>query len=176
MAYVVLICRCLIGFVFVISALSKIRNRAAFQSFVTWLGSLPIPGRGRPIIPFAVVVAEVATAIMVWIPAVTTAGLALAACVMALFTLGVIAVLRSGMYVPCLCFGPSATPLGIPQLARNAVLCAIAAVGAVLSSRNQGPIEMGGLTLAVGVAVVVTVFAVLLDDLIGLFESEQEEF
>src|SRR6266581_511929 len=122
MEYLALACRCALGLVFAASALSKLRNAEAFRSFTEWLGTVPgVPSRAQGPIAAAMAAAEVGVLVLVVIP---YSG------VIAVFATGAFAVARAGDAEPCQCFGPSNTPLGMRHVARNVVLCAVAALGA----------------------------------------------
>jgi methylamine utilization protein MauE len=161
--------------VFAVSAFTKLRSGLAFQEFSAWVATLPglsaLPGRGRGRVAVVVAAAEAVTVPLVVLPWTFAAGLAVAATVLAAFTAGVVMVARSQAgAVPCQCFGPSSVPLGMPHAARNALLCAVAALGAA----DAGPVAAGlpGVALSLGVGVAAALPAIFLDDLIALFAGD----
>src|SRR5579863_4975642 len=128
MPYVVLACRCLIGMVFAVSAISKLRSGRAYRAFTSWLGTLPRLGTAdtRPLAA-AFAATEVAVVAMLALPWTWRAGLLSAAAVLAVFAAGAVVIARSGVRAPCLCFGAAAAPVGRRHVLRNAALSAVAA-------------------------------------------------
>jgi hypothetical protein len=155
--------------VFTVSAFTKLRNGPAFRAFSAWVDTLPmLPVGGRSAIAAVVAAAEAATVPLVVLPWTSVAGLVVAAAVLAAFTVGTFMAARSQAgAVPCQCFGPSSVPLGMPHAVRNALLCAVAAVGAA----GVGPVaaRLPGVALSLGIGVTAALPAIFLDDLIALF-------
>ncbi|MGK5639348.1 MauE/DoxX family redox-associated membrane protein [Streptomyces sp. URMC 126] len=153
MEYVVAAARGLLGLVFLVSAVGKVSGRAAFMAFAASVRSLGVvtPRRARPVAG-AVVVGEAAVCGLLATPArgAAAAGFLVAAGLLAAFTVGIVAAVRRGASTPCRCFGASTTPLGIPHVVRNVLLCAVAVTGACVVPRAAGA-EPGGV-LAVGAA------------------------
>jgi hypothetical protein len=170
MIYVALGCRCLIGIVFAISAASKLRNRAAFTRFASWLAGLPaLPLRGRRTAA-AVALGETAVVVLVGLPWTVADGLLLATLALAVLAAGAFLVARSGASEPCQCFGVSTEPLGFPQVIRNVVLCGVAATGAVGAAlAGSATLRPAGAALALWVALAVALCTVYLEDLVGFF-------
>lgn len=165
MTYAALADRGLLGLVFAVSAFTKLRSRLAFQRFASWLSALPgLPALGRPAAA-AMAAAEGGIAVLVALPWTWRAGLVLAAAALAVFLAGTLAVVRAGVRTPCQCFGTSAVPLGRRHVARNAVLCAAAAIGA--AGVGPGTAVPAGIALCLGVAVFAAMFVLFLDDLAG---------
>jgi hypothetical protein len=161
--------RCLIGIVFVVSAFTKLRSGPAFRVFSAWVATLPmLPAGKRTAIAIVIAAAEAVTVPLVALPWTFVAGLAVAAAVLAAFTVGAFIVARSqARAVPCQCFGPSSVPLGMPHAARNALLCTAAAAGAA----GVGPVahHLPGVALSLGIGAAAALPAIFLDDLIALF-------
>ena len=92
MIYVALTARCLLGTVFAVSVVAKLRSRGAFGTFASWVRDLPVPAplRGRRGMPLAVVMAatEVAIVVSVAFPWTAMAGLLIAAATLACFAAG----------------------------------------------------------------------------------------
>ena len=159
--------RVLIGVVFAASAFAKLRRRAAFRDFASWVSGLPgLPVRARHAVAWVIAAAEVAIVVLVAFPWAVRAGLALAAVVLAGFAAAAVGVMRAGVLAPCQCFGTSATPLGARHVVRNLVLCAAAAAGAVIAGTGGARPAGAGLSLAGAVAA--AMFVVFLDDLAAL--------
>ncbi|WP_169950557.1 MauE/DoxX family redox-associated membrane protein [Microbispora sp. H11081] len=175
MAYLYAFCRLLTGIVFLMSAVGKLRGRAAYEEFTAATRALArLPARRAQPIAALVVAAEVAVApLLAWGPTVL-AGFCVALGLLAAFTAAIVAALRRGRPVPCRCFGASAAPVGPAHLARNAVLVVATAAGAVLAGLGPtglGPTGIGPAGLA-AVALAAGATAVLLaasGEITGLF-------
>ncbi len=168
MFYLALACRSLIGMVFMVSALSKLRGRAAFGTFVSWLASLPVmPARWSRAVAVVIAVAEVLVVTLLALPWTATAGLAFAAATLAAFAAGAFVVTRHEPNVPCQCFGPSSVPLSGRHVARDVVLCAIAALGAA-GAAGQMAARLPAITLSVGCGLAVSLLVIFLDDVVAL--------
>lgn len=164
MPYVVLACRGLIGMVFAVSVISKLRSGPAFHAFASWLGALPLLRAAGPR-PLAAVFAatEVAVVAMLALPWTWRAGLLGAAAVLAVFAAGALMIARTGVRAPCLCFGASEAPIGRRHVLRNAALSVAAAIGAAAGGHAAS--RPAGIAISLGVAAAATLFVVYLDDL-----------
>ncbi|MEU7936504.1 MauE/DoxX family redox-associated membrane protein [Microbispora bryophytorum] len=171
MAYLFAFCRLLTGIVFLMSAVSKLRGRAAYEEFTVATRALTrLPA--RPVAAL-VVAAEVAVAPLLAWPPTTLAGFCVALGLLAAFSVAVVVALRRGRRVPCRCFGASAVPVGPGHLARNAVLIVAAAAGAVHAGTGTVPADLGAAGFA-GAALAAGAAAVLLSaigEIAGLFTS-----
>jgi multisubunit Na+/H+ antiporter MnhB subunit len=168
--YAVVGCRCLIGTVFLVSAVSKARSATAFRGFANWLAGLtPLPLRG-PRVAAAVVLAEAAIAVSVGLPWTVRPGLTFATVVLGALAIGVFLVVRSGLSTSCQCFGESGAPMGLMHVIRNVVLCAVAAAGVITAALagNASP-RPAGAALAGGVAAAAALCTFYLEDLVTLF-------
>jgi hypothetical protein len=62
MTYVALMSRCLIGVVFGVAAVTKLRSGPAFRAFSAWVATLPVlPAGGRSAVAVVVAAAEAVT-------------------------------------------------------------------------------------------------------------------
>ncbi|MEV5742741.1 MauE/DoxX family redox-associated membrane protein [Microbispora rosea] len=146
MAYLFAFCRLLTGIVFLMSAVSKLRGRAAYEEFTAATRAL-VRLPARPVAAL-VVAAEIAIApLLAWRPTVL-AGFCVALGLLVAFTAVIVVALRRGRRVPCRCFGASAVPVGAGHLARNAVLIVVAAAGAVQA--GAGAVQAGAGALHAG--------------------------
>ncbi|MGH3164377.1 MAG: MauE/DoxX family redox-associated membrane protein [Trebonia sp.] len=177
MAYLGLGCRCAIGLVFLVSAVSKLRSRGAFREFTAWLDSLPLPLVRRHPGVLAAALAAMEAGIVVldplpWTAWTARAALTAAALTLAVFTAGTWLAIIRGANQPCQCFGASATPLGRRHIVRDAVLCVIAATGAL----TAGSVAASGQGIAVSLfaGAVIALFVVFLDDLAALYSAPGE--
>jgi methylamine utilization protein MauE len=169
MVYLALACRCAVGVVFLVSVSGKVRSRAAFGAFVSWLAALPVPlARSQPRAAAAVMAAaEALIVILVALPWTARPGLALAAVALAAFTAGTWLAVVRGADAPCLCFGASASPLGRRHVVRDALLGAAAVAGA--AAVGSGGVRPVAAVMTLGAGLVVAGFIVFLDDLAMLF-------
>jgi hypothetical protein len=159
--YVVLAARCLVGVVFAVSALTKLRTRTALRDFAGSLGQFGVPLRRRRPLGLAVGLAEATIPVLLVAAlagdaaagptarAMAGAGFGLAAILLAGFTTAIARARRRGVRVPCRCFGASATPLGRQHLVRNGLLLAAVAAGlAGVTIGPAGPADLGGAAVA----------------------------
>ncbi|RJL24851.1 methylamine utilization protein MauE [Bailinhaonella thermotolerans] len=163
--------RCLLGVVFLVSSVSKVRNRASFEAFVASTRRLQPWGAALSRqVAVLVVAAEAAICALLAVggrPAVT-AGLVLAAGLLLAFTGGIALALHRKVDTSCRCFGRSETPLGPQHIVRNLLLTAFAAVG-VAAAGATGPVEAGGAVVAVCAGLVVGGLVTVMDDIVQLF-------
>jgi hypothetical protein len=149
-----LACRVLIGTVFIVSVVTKVRGRAAWRSFSSWLMGLPLRALRLTWAPAALTGAEAAVVVLVAIPATAPSGLAAAAVLSLGLTLGLAAAVHRGARQPCHCFGLSSEPLGGRHVLRNALLLMLAVTGsvsAIAAGHAAAPVE-GGLAAIGGLA------------------------
>ena len=168
-----LICRGLIGLVFVVAVAGKVRGPGAYREFASWLAALPVPLARNRALPVVLVAAEAAIVVLVTIPAdpaAAAAGLGLAAGCLAVMTAGTVAIVRQGARVSCRCFGTSQSPLGARHLIRDAILLVSAVTGAVCSafSAEHQAVRPAGIVLSLAAALVAATFLVFIDDLLTL--------
>jgi methylamine utilization protein MauE len=146
--------RVLLGIVFMIAFLGKVRSREAFQAFADSLRNLGwLTERARTYVAVAIPVSEIAVAIMLSLPATALWGLAAGLSLLSALTIGAGAAIAHGRPVECRCFGATARPIGRSGLIRNGFLIVVALAGLVARMTAQhGPVNWTGMTLAVGVA------------------------
>lgn len=174
MPYFVLACRCLIGLVFAVSAFGKLRGRTNFREFAAWLATLPVaPSIGTRALAAAIAASEVGIVVLVALPWTATAGLLLAAGVLAVFTVGVFRTVRAGAEAPCHCFGPSATPLRMRHVARDTLLGLAALAAAAAGVLGPAGMDPAGAALSLGAAVVASLLVLTFDDLAALAERQE---
>jgi Methylamine utilisation protein MauE len=168
--YAAFACRGLIGLVFAVAAVTKVRSPSAYREFASWLAALPVPMAGNRALPAAFIAAEVTVVVLVAVPVAAMAGLLLAAGCLAVMTAGTAVIVKRGARVPCQCFGPSSSPLGARHVVRDGVLLVIALAGAL--GPGGGIASPAGIALSLGAALIGATFVVFSDDLIALFESD----
>lgn len=172
MEYVLICCRLLVGAVFAVSAVSKVRDRGAYTAFLSAVGGLApwVPPPARAVVGPAVVAGELAVAVLLVPAATAVAGFAVAAALLAAFTAAIASAVRSRRRVPCACFGGGApSPVGPAHLVRNGVLLTGSLTGAVLGLGASGAApEPAGAVAAVFLGLVAAGLVLLTDDIAGL--------
>ncbi|WP_327585556.1 hypothetical protein OHA25_59630 [Nonomuraea sp. NBC_00507] len=165
MSHVLVASQVLLTTVFVVSAYSKLRSRAALRSFAATLRLLPGPTR-FPAAMATVAMEVVAAATLIVLP---RTGLAASGLLLIAFSLWIAVSLRWGQREPCQCFGVSATPLGRVHLIRNVLLLVVVVLGWVTLTLPGGPVTVAGLALAVPVGLVGAILLIVFDDIADLF-------
>ncbi len=167
MAYLALACRGVIGLVFALSVVSKLRSGPAFREFTSWLAALPLPLVRRRASAVTMVAAETAIVVLTGLPWTAQAGLILAAVTLAVFTTGTWLAVARGADQPCQCFGASVTPLGRRHVVRDVVLCMVAVVG--VAAAGAAGARPAGIVVSLVAGLTIALFVVFLDDLAALF-------
>ncbi|GIH25213.1 hypothetical protein Aph01nite_35230 [Acrocarpospora phusangensis] len=165
-----LVARFLIGAVFTVSALSKVRGPGAYARYGDATRAL-VPF-GRPGMVAAVALIGEA-AVPVLLAVAPAAGFVLAAALLTGFTVAIAGAVRNRRAVRCACFGPSVTPVGGAHLARNVFLLAAAACGLALGPAPAP--EPALLAVLVAVSLFLTLLVLLTDLLAYLFAAPTEE-
>lgn len=172
MVYVAVACQTALLVVFGVSSATKLRGREAYRAFRDSLRAL----RWLPqtlVAPAAAltVVAEVATVLLLVVPAWRALGFAAAAALLTVFSAGIAAARRRGASAPCRCFGRSTRPLGWAHVARNAALLAVAGTGwlALVAADPGAPLHPGGVAVAVAAGVAVGGLSAIFDEIVELF-------
>ncbi|MET0495247.1 MAG: MauE/DoxX family redox-associated membrane protein [Actinoplanes sp.] len=185
MIYLQLTCRLLIAGVFLTSFGGKALSRKSFDGFVASVvaarlvpagTAVPLPKTGLTVggarqLAVLVLAGEVTVAATllafpvgpVWL---TAGGFALAAVLLIAFIVLIRSVRRTGRVVACACFGPSATPLGLAHLWRNAVLLTVAVAG-IATATSNGAFATGPVLICVAVAGCGVLLAATFVDLIS---------
>jgi hypothetical protein len=174
MTYTSLACRLVCCLVFAASSYGKLNSKSAFRDFVTWIGALSASfARVRTPLAIAIAASEVLIVLLIAIPRSYAAGLALAACLFAIFGIGMLVIIRSRRTIGCNCFGSSSAPVGIRHLVRNVLLYSIAVAGiAPIGPRATDP---AGIALAIGAALAIAALLVSVDELEILFANPRHE-
>ncbi|TDC78975.1 MauE/DoxX family redox-associated membrane protein [Streptomyces hainanensis] len=177
MQYVVIGVRCLLGGVFLLSVMSKVRGSVAFDAFVESVKAIsPTPAaRARSVAGLVVAVEGLLCALLL-APVPRTHPWALAGAVALLvgFALAIAASLLRGVREPCRCFGTSMTPLGWQHVARNAVLAGIA-VFAVAATPESPAMHAQETATAVVTGLIAALLVASFDDLFALFHTPGRE-
>jgi hypothetical protein len=155
----------LIGWVFLASAISKLRHFGEFTRSLPALAPVRV-GQVRPL-AMTVVATEAAVPVLLLFPAAVFYGFALAGALLAAFTTAIVIALKRGRRAPCQCFGASSTPLGPSHLVRNAILLVSALAGGL--ALDVRPQQAAGLVVAIAAGLVGAIFIVAMDDIAFLF-------
>ncbi|MFI7424881.1 MauE/DoxX family redox-associated membrane protein [Nonomuraea sp. NPDC049684] len=169
-----LFCRVLIGVVFAVAALGKLRGAAARRAFadslVPVLSAAGIGRRARHPVAAALITAEAAIPAALLFPSGVTAGFMAADALLVVLGGGLAVALRAGVQAECHCFGARAgSPLAARHLVRTGVLLVVAVTGTAASW--AAPVTPGAApaVAAAGAAVVGAVVLIALDDILALF-------
>jgi hypothetical protein len=131
-------CRALLAVILGLALVGKISSRAALRSFAQSLAVLPWLSRRRLPAALAIAAAEGTGAVLLALPGTASAGLALAAVLMAVFTAVPAVFLRQGTELTCRCFGVREATIGRSHVLRNGIaLCA--AVAGLAASQASSP-------------------------------------
>ena len=165
MEYLLLTVQFIVGGVFAVSAFGKVRAQSAF---VRSLSDFGVPDQARALVGAVVTVAEVAVVVLVLVPVTAVVGLVLGAALLLGFAVVVGVTVRRGRRPRCRCFGVEGAPLRGAHVARNAVLAAFAAAGAVVAATTNASsvFSAGSFVVAGVVAAVVLAVVVGFDDLL----------
>ncbi|WP_405623594.1 MauE/DoxX family redox-associated membrane protein [Streptomyces sp. NBC_00076] len=161
--------RCLIGLVFLVSAVSKVRGRQSFADFAAAVEALaPVPGARRLLAP-AVVALEFAVCglLIAPLPGAFRYGAWLATGLLLAFAVGIAFAVWRGQATACRCFGASATPVSAWQAVRNLALAVPAGVAALVGPGSGGTTGAVALTIVIGL--VCGALVTVLDELVELF-------
>jgi uncharacterized membrane protein len=154
----------LIAVVFAVSSVAKFRDFRGFARSVPVL--VPMPAIAVRPVSVAVVAAEAGAAVLVVVPVTATAGFVLASLLLLAFAAAIGTALRRGRPASCRCFGAADTPVGPRHLARNAMLCCFAVLGALAPG---GLPSVAGAAVAVAAGGVAAVLVIAMDDIAVVF-------
>src|SRR6185369_13989938 len=154
-------CRALVAVVLGVAAVSKLRD---LEGFTEALRDFGVPARlARP--PLAAVIAAleaISVALLVGAPGL---GDALAFALLAIFTVGLARVSRSGRQVACRCFGMRTAPVGAAQLVRNTVILAVIGIGVAARLASHAALALPTQAIAVACGALAGAAIVRWDDL-----------
>jgi hypothetical protein len=176
MTYVVLASQLAVAGVLLLSLLSKVRSRRAYEEFAASLAGLGALPRGWvPAAAVGTVVAEAcATLLLVLSMSTAPVGFGLAGGLLSIFGAAMVVAMRRGSRVPCRCFGASITPIGPAHIIRNLLLLGACVIGFVGSARDVAPMhDMVGVTISLAAAAVAVLLVRRLDDVVALFGTSR---
>lgn len=167
--YVAEACRLHVLLVLIAAVAGKLAGMADFSDTIAALIPLPVPG--VHVIAVAVAGAEAAAALLLaaggsW----ARAGMAAALILFILFTAAILIALVQGRTVQCRCFGGRGHALSSHDVARNGVLMAACAVYLRYGAPGV-PIDAAGWVLLAGIAVILLLVTLNLDEIAMLARS-----
>lgn len=166
---VFLVVRLVVGGMFLLALVAKLRDLPSFRSAVR--GFRVVPRHLERTTAVAVLGVEAAVVLLVAVRATAAIGLAVAVVLLAAFATGMARVVARGDRVACGCFGRSAAPISRAHVARNVLLATAAAAG-LAAGLTSGAEPLDGpvlLVLSLFSAAVVAVL-VLSDQLLTVVE------
>jgi hypothetical protein len=177
MSYSQISVRALIGFVFLVSSLSKAGGSASYLGFVSSVEEMrAVPRRLVPAVSGLVLLAEFAVWVLVAVPvhAANAAGLLTAVGLLLAFTAVIARTVRQRRGTSCRCFGASRAPLGIRHLVRNLVLALTAA--AAVDMPSAGRVQPAAVVVAVALGMTIGAIAAALDLIFELIRPDSALF
>jgi len=168
--YLTTACRLLLGTVFLVAALGKLRSRPALREFTGSLHQLRLLPT-RTVAPVAVALALIEAAVpgLLIADGTAAAGFGVALGLLGALTAGIAVALVRGTPAPCRCFGRRETPLNRWHLLRNGLLVAVAVAGLTWPAGTGT--HPGGAAVAAAAGLTAAVLIVCLDDLVELFTA-----
>lgn len=157
-----LVVRVVVGGMFLVALVGKLRDPASFRSAVRGFRVVP-RALERPT-AHVVLGAEAAVVLLLLVRASAPIGLALAAVLLTAFAVGMARVVARGDRVPCGCFGRSAAPIGRAHIGRNALLATVSAAGAVVGLASSAEPLDGPTVLVLSLFALALVAVLLLAD------------
>lgn len=169
MSYLVLGCRGVLAWIFLVSLFGKVRGPAAYGVFVRATGRLlSVSGRAGRVLAALTVAAECLVVVALVAPAAV--GFAAAIALLCVFSGALVRALRRGEDTGCHCFGASTTPVGLHHVVRNLVLVAVAAAGLIVEVwAHPGGYRLAGVAVTAPAVVACVLLVTRLDDLVALF-------
>ncbi|HET8684389.1 MAG TPA: MauE/DoxX family redox-associated membrane protein [Micromonosporaceae bacterium] len=178
MEYLVVGLRCLLGLVFLVSAVGKVRSQASFTGFVDSVRRFDILTlRQVKPVAIAVVATEATVAILLAMRYTVTLGFLLAGGLLGVLTGAIAVVVHRGTPQSCRCFGVASAPLGRRHLVRNTllVLASVFGVAGSVGVVAPGSAHPGGVALAVACGVALALLVMRFDDIVDLFVTPTKQ-
>lgn len=170
MTYLLIGCQWLVGVVFLLSFVSKVRGRDRLSAFTAAATDLAPRLPAKVVVPL-VLVGEAVVAGTVVVPAMARIGFSVALGLLGVFTVSMASAIRKRRLVVCQCFGASAAHVGPAHLVRNAVLMLGAGGGLVapLGVPSASTADVAGAVLAAVTGAVIAGITMLTDEMAELF-------
>lgn len=171
--YVLAFCRAIVGIVFVVSFITKVRDVSRFSDTIANFQIVP-RSISRPL-GLAVLGSEFAVVVFIIVGGqLLTAAFTLAVFLLLSFSMALLYVLKRSIQTPCNCFGAADEPVSIYDVWRNMGFLIFASIGILLSSLSanvSGSLNAIEWTI---IAIAVSVFVLAwmhLQEIWGLFST-----
>ncbi len=159
---VFLVVRLVVGGMFLVALVSKLRDLPSFRA--TLRGFRVVPRRLERPVASAVLGAEAAVVLLVVARPSAAVGLAVAIVLLVAFATGMARVIARGDRVPCGCFGRSTAPISRAHVGRNALLAAASAAGLVAGLTSGSEPLDGPVLLVLSLFSAAVIAALVLSD------------
>jgi hypothetical protein len=171
--YLLLGSRCLLAVVFLASFVSKVRGRARYAGYLAATRRLT-PRWALSRVPAGalaavVVAAEAAVPVLLAVPGLVLAGLALSVVLLTGFAVATAAALRRGERAPCHCFGSAQRQLDGGHVVRDGVLLAVAVAGVIAAASGAGPLDATRAAAVAAVSIAAAVVVLVSDTVADVF-------
>lgn len=143
--YLTMSCRLLLGLVFLVSAVTKLRTGATRREFVLSVRALLGYERALSVIlATASVAAELVIVVLLTLPSTMAFGFVTAALLLVAYAVVLGRALKRGVRAPCQCIGSSTAPIRAWLIARNIGLVLVSLIGlAGIHSEPQIQVSTG---------------------------------
>lgn len=153
--YLLMFLRVLVGFIFVVAVIEKMRSMTAFAAAITQF--IQVERKTARFIAVAVLLFEMLVILLLTLPSSVTAGFILAVLLLILFSLVLFESIRARKQIDCNCFGKNGERVSRYDLWRNGIIGLCAGVGGVVdvlhnSLGGEGQIVL--LLLSAGPAII----------------------
>jgi uncharacterized membrane protein YphA (DoxX/SURF4 family) len=163
--YALGLCRVVIGLTFLLSAVSKLRDRRAFHGVVERFDLLPVRWVNTASDGFIVAELIVASLVIVGGPALVP-GFLLSVALLIVFSAALVIALHRGQALSCNCFGASDRPLSRIDVARNFILISFGLFGVWTVSLSQQDVAGGEAALILLMGASLVALLTNLDDVV----------
>lgn len=169
MQYVAIVCRCLLGLVFLWSLVVKARSGRAYRQYVASARELTgtTPGVGG-VLAAAAASGELLVVVLLMVPGLVIVGYAVALALLVAYSGTLALALRRGVRVPCRCLGTRAEPIRPALLGRNLGLLLTGALGLIAATGNSRGFEPIPVAVSVLAAAVTATLVVFFEDLVAV--------
>lgn len=177
--YLLLFCRIVVGMVFMLSVLGKIRALEVFKQTIVAFKILPYQFVNISTLIFIFAEAAVFFILLIgksWI----AVGFILAILLLSIFCLALISVLARRISTPCNCFGKnSKNDVSIHDIWRNLMIISVSLCGSVLAMtinvNGSRQIAFSEILLTAPAAIITVIFLVNFSDIVHLFSNSSKK-
>jgi hypothetical protein len=121
-------------------------------------------------LPAVFIGTEAAIVVLIALPGVAMAGLALAAGCLTVMIAVTVTIINQGARISCWCFGPTGSSLSARHIVRDSILLLISVAGVATGAlvASQHPPSTAGIALSLAAALLSATVLVFIDDLIAV--------